>query len=110
MVSWFQSLNMLQGLPPGQEPAMRGGIGIPGQAGEVLKHPVPSEQAGDLDPAESENHRVRQRRHQLAGTVAVVSLSRSNLSGRRVFEADPRYESMKEDRRPCNVSEWRRQT
>ncbi|MDF0673536.1 MAG: hypothetical protein P0120_04210 [Nitrospira sp.] len=38
-------------------------IGIPGQAGEALKHPVLSEQAGNLDPAESENHRVWQRRH-----------------------------------------------
>lgn len=55
-----------------------------------LKPLVLLEQAGGLDPLESENHQVWQRQHHLADAIPSVSLSRSNLSGQCVVEADPR--------------------
>jgi len=79
---------------PEQEAPQRRSVGITWQASEVLKDAVLSEQLGRFDSLQPEDHRIEQCQNHLADSVAIVSLSESNIRGERVLEPDPCQEAM----------------
>jgi len=87
-------LRQRSGGNPEQEAPQRRCVGITWQASEVLKDAVLSEQLSRFDSLQPEDHRVEQGQNHLADTVAIVSLSESNIRGERVLEPDPRQEAM----------------
>src|SRR3989449_2159846 len=73
---------------PFEEAPQAGGFGIPRQAGQVVKHAVGAQRLGGFDSPQTQNQRVEQSLQRFADTVAVVSLSESDMPPERALQLD----------------------
>jgi hypothetical protein len=79
-----------------QDAAERGGVGIVGQPGQVLKHAVLPQQVRRFDPLQTEDHGVQQGQQHLADAVGIVPLGHENMPSNGVLKAKLRQEPMQQ--------------
>ncbi len=77
--------------------AQAGGIRIPGQPRQVLKHPVVLEGLRDAQPFHSQDDRIEHGQHDLADLVAIVALPEPHRPRKLTTETNPLEELVYED-------------
>ncbi len=73
---------------PFEEAPQAGGFRKARQASEAVKHAVGAQRLGGFDSPQAQNQRVEQSLQRFADTVAVVSLSESELPPERALQLD----------------------
>jgi len=73
---------------PFEEAPQVRGFRIPREASQVMKHAVGTQRLGGFDSPQAQNLRVGQSIQRFADTVAVVSLSESDLPPERALQLD----------------------
>src|SRR6266849_5859236 len=83
---------------PFEEALQVRGFRIPREASQVMKHAVGTQRLGGFDSPQAQNLRVGQSIQRFADTVAVVSLSESDLPPERARQLEALEEGLKQSR------------
>src|SRR5260370_6475012 len=81
---------------PQEKPSQGRGIRVVRQAAQVLKDTIGLHQVRDLDPFQTEDHRINDRQQQFADAVAIVPLGQPNLHCDRFLEPNSSQEAVQQ--------------